>query len=84
MNSFSGFLNNAALMLVLCVIYDTFGIYSISNIKLRESLTGLLVGLISIAVMLNPWSLQSGVSAEPHRIYGGHWAHIDLKRLVLR
>ena len=20
----------------------------------------------------------------PHRIYGGHWAHIDLKRLVLR
>ncbi len=61
MNSFSGLLNNSALMLVLCVIYDTFGLYSFPNEKLRDILTGFLVGVISITVMLNPWSLQSGV-----------------------
>ena len=61
MNSFTGFLNNAALMLILCVIYDTFNIYSIANKKLKDCLTGILVGFISIAVMLSPWSLQPGV-----------------------
>jgi len=48
-------------MLVLCVIYDTFSIYSISRKNLREVLTGVLVGLICIAVMLNPWSLEKGL-----------------------
>jgi PAS domain S-box-containing protein len=61
MDSFAGLLNNAALMLILCVIYDTFGIYAISNKNLRDCLTGVLVGLIGIAVMLSPWSLQPGV-----------------------
>lgn len=48
-------------MLVLCVIYDTFGISSISRKNLRDILTGILVGLICIAVMLNPWSLERGL-----------------------
>jgi PAS domain S-box-containing protein len=61
LDSFSGFLNNAALMLILCVIYDTFDIYSISNKKLKDILTGVLVGLICIAVMLSPWSLEKGL-----------------------
>ena len=61
MESLSGLLNNAALMLVLCVIYDTFNIYAIPKIKLRDSLTGVLVGFICIAVMLNPWSLERGL-----------------------
>ncbi len=61
LGSFSGLLTNASLMLLLCVVYDTFGIYSISNKKIRDACTGVLVGLIGIAVMLNPWSLQPGV-----------------------
>lgn len=61
MSSFAGFINNAALMLILCVIYDTFGIYAIQNRYLRDCLTGVLVGIIGITVMLNPWSLQPGV-----------------------
>jgi len=61
MSILSGFFNNAALLLILCVIYDTFKIYSIPNRKLRDSLTGILVGLISVAVMLSPWHLQAGV-----------------------
>ncbi len=61
MESLTGFLNNATLMIVLCVIYDIFRIYAISNKNLKDSLTGVLVGLICIAVMLTPWSLQPGV-----------------------
>ncbi len=62
MDTFTAFLNNAALMLILCVIYDTFNINSIPNKKnLRDTLTGVLVGLICIAVMLNPWSLEKGL-----------------------
>lgn len=48
-------------MLILCVIYDTFRIYAIPKKNLKDSLTGVLVGLISIAVMLSPWSLQPGL-----------------------
>mgnify|MGYP001496437662 CR=1 FL=1 len=61
MNTFTGFLNNAALMLILCTVYDTFSLYAISNKKIREVLTGVLVGLICIAVMLTPWSLEKGL-----------------------
>jgi PAS domain S-box-containing protein len=61
MNTFSGLLNNAALMLILCVIYDTFGVYAIQKKALRDYLTGVLFGLTTIIVMLNPWSLQPGV-----------------------
>ena len=48
-------------MLILCVIYDTFSIYSIPKKNVRDCLTGVLVGLICIAVMLNPWSLEKGL-----------------------
>ncbi|MBJ6799788.1 LytS/YhcK type 5TM receptor domain-containing protein [Geomonas propionica] len=61
MDTFTVFLNNAALMLILCVVYDTFSIHTISNKQLREGLTGALVGFICIAVMLNPWSLEKGL-----------------------
>ena len=61
MSSFSGLLNNAALMLVLCVIYDTFAISAMTNRYLRCLITGGMVGGIAIVVMLNPWSLQPGV-----------------------
>ncbi len=61
MDSFFELLNNAALMLVLCVIYDTFGIHAIAKKNLQYCVTGVLVGFIGIIVMLNPWSLQPGV-----------------------
>jgi len=61
MESLNGLLNNAALMLILCVIYDAFRISSISNKSLREGVTGALVGLICITVMLNHWSFENGL-----------------------
>jgi PAS domain S-box-containing protein len=61
LDTFTGLLNNAALMLILCVVYDTFSIYAISRKNLRDSLTGVLAGLICIAVMLNPWPFGHGI-----------------------
>jgi PAS domain S-box-containing protein len=60
MNSFLGLMSNAGQMLVLCVVYDTFNIYRITNSKLRDtrwvllSLCGLFFGLVptSIAVLI--------------------------------
>lgn len=61
MDSFLGLMTNAGQMLVLCIVYDTFNIYRISNRYLRDWITGVLVGFISIFVMLTPWSIQPGV-----------------------
>lgn len=59
--SFSALLNNAILLLGLGVIYDTLGLRSISNRVLRDSLSGVLVGAIGIAVMSTPWEMEPGV-----------------------
>lgn len=48
-------------MLILCILYDTFNVHAISHKSLRDTITGVIVGLIAIAVMLSPWSLQPGV-----------------------
>jgi len=48
-------------MLILCVIYDTFNVHAISKKYVREGITGLIVGLIALAVMLSSWIIQPGV-----------------------
>ncbi|HEY5717695.1 MAG TPA: EAL domain-containing protein, partial [Motiliproteus sp.] len=60
-SSFSGLLNNAALLLALGVIYDALGLHQISNRRQRQVLSGLLVGLLGIAVMHTPWEMYPGV-----------------------
>lgn len=61
MNSFTGLLNNVILLLALGVIYDALGIYSIRRKWLRGLLSGVLIGLVGIAVMLTPWELAPGI-----------------------
>jgi PAS domain S-box-containing protein len=61
MGGFSGLLNNSMLLLALSVIYDSFGIYNISNKKLRDVITGIVVALITVAVMMNPWTIKPGM-----------------------
>lgn len=61
MDSYSELLNNAVLLLALGVIYDTLGLYKIRQVLLRDSLSGLLVGLLGMAVMLTPWLLAPGI-----------------------
>lgn len=71
-DSFSGLLNNAALMLILCVIYDTFDFYKIQQKTLRHVCIGVLVGLTSVIVMLNPWVLRPGL------FFDSRWVLISL------
>ena len=61
MNSFWGLLHSAMMLLALCFVYDTFGVYAISNKRLRDCISGILVGLIGVSVMLAPWTLRPGV-----------------------
>lgn len=61
MSSFTGLLNNAVLLLALGVIYDTLGLYKIRLKMVRDSLSGVLVGLVGMAVMLTPWELVPGI-----------------------
>ncbi len=61
MSSFTGLINNAVLLLALGVIYDALGLYTIRHRMVRDGLSGLLVGLVGIAVMLTPWELAPGI-----------------------
>ncbi len=59
--SFTALLNNAVLLLALGVIYDALSLHTIKNKLLRDSFSGVLVGIIAIAVMSTPWELKPGV-----------------------
>ena len=57
-----GLVNNAALLLALGVLYDTLG-YRTRGGKptIQQAVTGVILGAIGIAVMLNPWEFTPGV-----------------------
>lgn len=59
--SFSALLNNVILLLGLGVIYDTLGLHNFKNKRLRDLVSGVLVGGIAIAVMATPWELEKGI-----------------------
>lgn len=59
--SYSALLNNVILLLGLGVIYDTLGLHGFTNKRLRDLLSGVLVGGIAIAVMATPWELEKGI-----------------------
>ncbi|SHJ05190.1 5TMR of 5TMR-LYT [Malonomonas rubra DSM 5091] len=61
MSSFSGLLHNAVLLLALGIIYDTLGLYKMRNRLQRDILSGILIGLVGMAVMLTPWELVPGI-----------------------
>ncbi len=61
MNSFIGLFQNAILLLALSVVYDALANYSHVNKRIRDVITGVLVGCVAIAVMLTPWEMSPGV-----------------------
>ena len=66
--SFTGLINNAALLLAMGIIYDSLGIQKIKNLWFRDSLSGVLIGFLTLAVMLTPWELKSGVFFDTRSI----------------
>lgn len=60
-SSFIGLINNVALLLAMGVVYDSLGLHNLRSHYLRDSISGILVGLLGIAVMMTPWELIPGV-----------------------
>jgi PAS domain S-box-containing protein len=61
-------INNAALLLAVAVLYDVFFSNLEMNTRLKSAITGITVGLIGIALMLNPWELALGVFYDTRTI----------------
>ncbi|NMC74638.1 MAG: PAS domain-containing protein [Geobacteraceae bacterium] len=57
-----GLLNNAALLLAMCLLYDTVAL-SREPVRpaVRDAVSGFILGVIGVAVMLNPLQWYSGI-----------------------
>jgi diguanylate cyclase (GGDEF)-like protein/PAS domain S-box-containing protein len=60
-SSFIELLYNAVFLIALGVIYDALNLESIKNKTIREITSGLLVGLLGLAVMNTSWELAPGM-----------------------
>lgn len=61
-SSIIGMINNAALLLALCLLYDMLGFQSKSRTSdTQKALAGIALGAIGIAIMRNPWDFGQGV-----------------------
>ncbi|WP_342305879.1 ATP-binding protein [Methanolobus sp. ZRKC5] len=61
-------INNAALLLSLGVMYDVLFFDMHMNTRLRSTVAGIIIGLIGIALMLNPWELSPGIIFDTRSI----------------
>lgn len=66
--AFLGILNNAAFLLALGVLYNTFSDAFFSDTKRYKTGIGIIIGLIGMAVMLNPWDFGNGVIFDTRSI----------------
>jgi len=59
----TGLLNNSALLLAMCLVYDTLTLNrrTTGRPMVQEALTGVILGCIGIAVMVNPWQWYPGI-----------------------
>ncbi|MBN2253720.1 MAG: PAS domain S-box protein [Kosmotogaceae bacterium] len=65
-------LNNAALLITLVVVYSAFYTKSIpSRLVSRQIISGLLLGLVTLAVMMNSWQLSPGVVFDTRTVVLG-------------
>lgn len=57
-----GLVNNAALLLALCLLYDMLGLrFQGKKTIIQQFLTGIILGVIGLAIMFNPWDFGQGV-----------------------
>ncbi|WP_094226686.1 PAS domain S-box protein [Methanolobus psychrotolerans] len=61
-------INNAALLLALVVLYDVLFFNMNINTRLKGAVIGIFIGMIGIALMLNPWELSSGIFFDTRSI----------------
>jgi len=62
LSSIIGLVNNAALLLALSLVYDMLGDRTqVKKNSVQQILTGAAIGVIGVAIMLNPWEFMQGV-----------------------
>ncbi len=61
METLNALFNNAALLLVLSVIYEVTGLLPSKYRHLQPYFSGVLIAIICSAIMLNPFTLKSGI-----------------------
>lgn len=61
-------MNNAALLLVLSVIYQLTNFLNIKYTRVKQIVSGLLIALICIAIMSMPYILYPGVMFDTRSI----------------
>ncbi len=68
-SSFIGLVNNAALLLALGLIYDFLDFRQHGENSLSQQLvSGLILGAIGVAIMLNPWDFGHGIVFDTRSI----------------
>jgi len=68
LETFISLIYNAALLLSLAVVYDLLA-YEESRINVFTKIyTGLIIGVIALAIMLNPWTMQEGIVFDSRTI----------------
>ncbi len=60
-SSFTGLINNAALLLAMGIVYDSLGLQNIQRRYLRDAITGILIGFLGMCLMFTPWEMAPGV-----------------------
>jgi PAS domain S-box len=60
--------NNAALLLAIGVLYDVLFFNMDMNTRLKSVAVGIFIGIIGIALMLNPWELSPGIFFDTRTI----------------
>jgi len=71
-DSFTGLLNNAALLIALGVIYDSLKLEAVFHKTKGKLLSGALVGILGLAVMNTAWQMAPGL------IFDTRWVLISL------
>lgn len=69
LSELTGLVNNAALLLALCLVYDMIDAKERTRVSFVYSLmTGGLIGGIGIAIMLNPWAFTPGIQFDTRSV----------------
>ncbi|WP_292467452.1 ATP-binding protein [Methanolobus sp.] len=61
-------INNAALLLAIGVLYEVLFFNMDTNTRFKGIAAGIIIGLIGIALMLNPWELSPGLFFDTRTI----------------
>jgi len=65
----SGLFNNSALLLAMCLLYDTLVLNrKTGRLLSSRAFSGLILGAIGVAVMVNPWQWYQGIIFDTRSI----------------